>query len=456
MDPADAQDLGVYSTPFGRMGDILLTLTSRHTLRHLQLSTDSSAGAPVTLAYLEYNSKEHHFLVAASFPDGIESCIANKDYSLLRFIHSSPAAQTGRQTDSLAIPAGQQVFKAFYQDNTFYAITVQKHANTLYIYRRRPGAGFEIFEKETAIHKWGVIWYHGSKAFTKNYVDNLYDLVRSVGMIQEDSETPPLLTAMIYRSKCYIRPGTLYLTFDDHHLVTNVIEIPLDDRAGRLLQFKPEDWYHKTVPPGFSTGNSYIFDNTLITAAIVHHQPWLAFYDLHTGKLLESYAPNEKGNTSFPRSPIWQVGGFWKKDKVHPIKMEDFAVNAFDFWTLGISARKIDSGRIEIGVGTIYNRESFGQMMLIFAEASPAVLGAGAAVIFIGSSVKPMFFYAHFTDDIFKPLPYKELTDKSELIDTFANSQTTSRKRMAGFQHGEDYWLTWYDADQQKYLIYKF
>ena len=454
MDPADVQDLKVVGTPDNRTGNILLSMASRHAIRHYLLPTDSSAGAPTALDSLDFNGRQNRYLVTASLPDGIETCIANKDYSLLRFLHFESGAQKTR--DSLAIPPDQQLFKTFYQDNTFYAITVQRHANTLFIYRRTPGAGVDLFQKEIPVKKWGIIWMHGSKAFTKNHIDNLYDLATSVAVTQEDSTTAPPMTSVVFRSKCYIRPGMLYLTFDDHQLVTNVVEVPFDQRPGRLLQFNPEDWYHKALPLGFSTGNSYILDNTLITAAIVHRQPWLAFYDLTTGKLLASYAPDNKGNTSFPRSPIWQEGDLWSRDKVHPIKMEDFAVNAFDFWTLGIRARKMDSGRLEVEIGTIYNRESFGQMMLILAEASPAALGMGA-VIFVGhGSVKPMFFYSQFVNGTFKPQPYKELADKLDLINTFANSQNISSKGLSGFQRGNDYWLGWYDADQQKYLIYKF
>ncbi|WP_188927583.1 hypothetical protein [Puia dinghuensis] len=454
MDSADAQGLHVVGTPDGRSGNILLSITSPHSIRYCWLSGDSAAGAPVILTTLDYNSKKSRYLVTAAFPDGIETCISNKDYSLLRFLHSELVARQTRQTDSLAIPSDQQLFQAFYQDNTFYAITVQKHANTLFIYRRRPGAGTDTFQKEIPIKKWGIIWWHGTRAFIKNHVDNCYDLAGSVGMTQEDSITPPPMSAVVNKSKCYIRPGMLYLTFDTHQLVTNVIEVPLDERPSRLLQFNPEDWYHKALPIGFSTGNSFIFDNTLITTAIVHRQPWLAFYDLHTGKLITSYAPDTKGNTSFPRSPIWQEGDFWRKDKIHPIKLEDFAVNAFDFWTMGVSARKLDSGRIEVSIGTIYNRESFGQLMLILSAATIVV--TEPVLLFEAAPIHTMYFYSCFENDTFGALPYKEMTDKSELINTFANSQNIPRKQMSGFQHGNDYWLAWYDAGQQKYLIYKF
>jgi len=456
MDSTDVERLHVSGTPDGRTGNILLSMASRHTIRHYQLSMDSSSGAPVALASLDYNSKNSRYLVAAVFPDGVETCISNKDYSLLRFLHTEGSTKQTRQTDSLAIPSDQQLWQVFYQDSTFYAIAVQKHANTLFIHRRRQGTGTEMFQKEIAVKKWGIIWYHGTRNFIKDRVDNLYDLARSVGMTQEDSTTPPPLTSAVLRSKCYIRPGMLYLTFDTHHLVTKIIEVPLDERPSRLLEFKPEDWYQKRVPPGFSTGNSYVFENILITTAIVYHQPWLSFYDLHTGKLITSYAPDAKGNTSFPRSPIWQVGNFWNKDKVHPIKLADFTENVFDFWTMGICARDLDSGRFAVEIGTIYNRESFGQLMLILSTATPFVIVSDPLLRFGPVPIHTMYFYSCFEKGALRALPYKETMDKSELINTFASSQNISPKGLSGFQHGNDYWLGWYDADQQKYVIYKF
>jgi hypothetical protein len=276
-------------------------------------------------------------------------------------------------------------------------------------------------------------------------------------MTQEDSTTPPGMSAVVFRSKCYIRHGALYLTFDTHQLVTYVVEVPLDERPSRLLQFNPEDWYHKALPIGFSTGNSFLLDNTLITTAIVHRQPWVAFYDLHTARLITSYAPNPDGHTSFPRSPIWQVGDFWRKDKVHPVKWDDFAVSAFNFWTMGVSARKLDSGGIEVQIGTIYNRENFGDDLLVFAGFfTPLYLITQPVLLFSAPPINTMHFSSRFEDGTFRALPYKEPKDKSELINTFVSLQIQSPKGISTVRIGDDYWLGWYDAFLQKYFIYKF
>jgi len=452
MDSTGVEGLRISGITYSATGNVLLSLASQNNVRQYRLSGDSTAGAPVCLASIDYDGKKSHYLVAAGLPDGIETCISNKDYSILRFLH------TGRpdRTDSLVIPSGQQLFYAFYQGDTFYAIAVQKHSNTLFVYRRTPQAPTETFQKEIDIGKWGIIWWHGTRAFAKNAVDNCYDLMRSVGMTQEDSNTPPPMSSVVFKSKCYIREGMLYLTFDTHRLVTKVIEVPLDGRPGRLLQFNPEDWYHKSLPIGFSTGNSFIFDNTLITAAIVHRQPWVAFYDLHTGRLITSYAPDAGGHTSFPRSPILQVGEFWRKDKVHPIKWDDFAANAFDFWTMGVTARALDSGRIEVRIGTIYNRENFGDLMLILGNFTPLLIATGPTLLFSAPPINTMYLSSQFENDSFRALPYKEPKDKSELINTFVSSQILSPKGMSGVQIGNDYWLGWYDAVLRKYFIYKF
>ena len=456
LDSTDAEGLRISGTSHDRAGNILVTMTSRHSLRQFLLPADSSTGRPVSVDSLDFDSKKNHFLVAAVLPDGIENCIANKDLSLLRFLHGAPGHRM-QQYDSLVIPTGQQLFNAIYQDNTFYAIAIQKHSNTLVIYRRRPESVVETFQKEIDVKKWGIIWWHGTRNFIKNRVDNGYDLLQSAGMIQSDSATAPPMSAAVFKSKCYFRQGMLYLTFDTHQLVTNVVEVPLDERPSRLLQFNPEDWYHKALPIGFSTGNSFILGNTLIAAAIVHRQPWVAFYDLHTAKLITSYAPAANGHTSFPRSPIWQVGDFWHKDKVHPIKWDDFAANAFDFWTLGITARESDSGQIEVRIGTIYNRENFGDAMLVFAGFfTPLYLVTEPILMFSAPPINTMSFASRFDNEGFHALPYKESKDKSELMNTFASSQILSPKGISGFQIGNDYWMGWYDAVLQKYFIYKF
>ncbi len=94
--------------------------------------------------------------------------------------------------------------------------------------------------------------------------------------------------------------------------------------------------------------------------------------------------------------------------------------------------------------------------MLILAEATPAAFGVGALIITGAPSIKTTFFYAQFESSTYTAQPYNELVDKSELINTFANSQKISDKRILQFQHGADYWVAWYDADQQRYFIYKF
>ena len=111
---------------------------------------------------------------------------------------------------------------------------------------------------------------------------------------------------------------------------------------------------------------------------------------------------------------------------------------------------------VELEIGTIYNRESFGQMLLILAELTPALFGAGALIYTGPGSINTMSFYSKFDNGSFRPQPYKDLKDKSGLIDTFANSLDTPRKRISGFQHGNDYWLAWYDAYLEKFIIYKF
>ena len=457
LDSNQAEGLRIAGFSHDEAGNVLVTITSRYSLHQIFLPADSSTGRPGSVTRFDLDSKKNHFLVARGLPDGIENCIANKDLTLLRFLHSGARGDHMQQTDSLVIPPDQRLFNAVYQGNTFYAIAVKKHSNTVFLYRRRPASVIETFQKEIDVKKWGVIWWHGTRNFIKNRVDNGYDLLESAGMIQADSSTAPPMSAAVFKSKCYIRQGVLYLTFDTHQLVTNVIELPLDERPSRLLQFNPEDWYHKSLPIGFSTGNSFIFDNTLITAAIVHRQPWVAFYDLSTAKLITSYAPAANGHTSFPMGPIWQAGDFWHKDKVHPIKWDDFAANAFDFWTMGITAREADSGQIEVRIGTIYNRENFGDAMMVFAAFfTPLGLITAPILEFSAPPINTMYFSSRFDQADFHALPYKESKDKSELMNTFASSQILSPKGISGFQIGNDYWMGWYDAVLQKYFIYKF
>jgi hypothetical protein len=454
MTPADAKDIQIFATPDSQSRAMCLSLASRHIIRQYLLPADSSAGDPVNLDSIYYNYKESQYLTAVMLPDGIETCLASRHSSMLRFIRTD-SRQRSRQSDSIVFPPGQQLFSAFYQQGLFYALAVQTGSDILLIYRRRGPGEVDILQKEAPVRDWGKKWFRLTSTH-RHRIDDLESLTASIGMIQQDTSTPPPRAAVLAKTKLYIRTGLVYLSFDNTQLVTHVLEIPLDQRPCRILSFDPEDWYHKEIHPGFSNGNSYILDSTLIVAAIIYHQPYLGFYDLHTGRLKQAYTPNEKGNTSFPRSPIWQTGDFWNKDKVHPITMEQFAANSFDFWSLGVRARQTGNQHIEVEIGTIYNRESFGKMMLILAEATPAFFGMGALIITGPASIKTTFFYSQFDNSAYTAQSYKELADKSELINTFANSQKISDKWMSGFQHGTNYWLAWYDADQQQFFIYKF
>jgi hypothetical protein len=67
-----------------------------------------------------------------------------------------------------------------------------------------------------------------------------------------------------------------------------------------------------------------------------------------------------------------------------------------------------------------------------------------------------MFFTAQFREGTYSPLPYKELEDKSELINNFVDSRKISRKELSLSGVAGTYWLGFYDPVDQKYLIYKF
>jgi len=465
LEPTEEDGLQTYMAYDPNLGSLLLTLASRNKIDRYKFSqTDSLAGTPVILARTQVYDKDtrkgsvlsfDHYLGCALVNESIEESVSSKDLSRICFFRTKYGGNKTIATDSILIPSGERLIATFYQNDQFYALSLLKTSNTVRIYHHRPEGATDIIQKDIPVKDWGKIG-HVQPLFAKKKIDDLSDLIDNLGMLV-GTTAPPLL-ATLTKSKIYVQPGKVYLTFDNTRLTTWVAELPLDNRPCRIQQFSAETYYQKEVPPGFSNGNSFIIDSTLIAANIIHLKLYLAFYDLSTGQLRKVYLPDEKGNPTFPHSPVWQVGNFWKKSAVHTIGMGEFAKNSFDFWTLGVGGHKYGDHQFELEIGTIYDRETFGKFMVALGSmGGVAAMGSGILIFpGPGSRKNTMFLRSQFHSDPFSPLSYKELEDKSQLIDTFVDSKKISLKGMSMLELNNNYWLGYFDKEEQKYIVYKF
>ena len=396
-----------------------------------------------------------HYLDAMTLPDGLEEAFASGPG--IRFYRTVYHHNAPGQTDSIVLAPGQRLFAAFYQSGRFYALAGNKGTDQVTIWQHRPGEGITQIAKTVAVRDWGKIGHH-QKLTQKRHIDDLTDLLEEVTLVSHDPAGYPPLLATLGHARLYLGAGRVYLSFDNTRLRTHVVDLPLDDRPARILEFDPAAWYGKEPPPGFSNGNSFILDSTLIVAAIVHLQFYLAFYDLTTGKLRTAYPPDANGQPAFAHSAAWQVGDFWKKDHVHRIPMAELYKNSFDYWTLGVTAGRFGD-KFELQIGTVYDRESFGKFMLAFASMSVAAAGFIPTIFYAGpgsGSANTMFFKAHFERDRQQPIPYPSFKDKSQLIDTFAVAQKMARNGGFLLDYAGDYWYGYIDLWEQKYIICKF
>lgn len=396
-----------------------------------------------------------HYLGGTALPDGLEEAFASGPG--IRFYQTVFHRNAPIQTDSIVIRPDQRIFAAFYQSGRFYALVETRHSEQITIWRHQPGTGSVKSTRTVAVKDWGKVSYRQSTT-KKGHIDDLSDLLEDIALVSLDPAVYPPLLATMGHVRLYVGAGRVYLSFDNTRLQTHVIDLPLDDRPARILEFDPADWYQKEPPPGFSNENSYIFDSTLIVAAIVHRQFYLALYDLNTGKLKAFYPPDANGQPSFPHSPAWQVGDFWKKDHVHRIPMAELYKNSFDYWTLGVTAGRFGD-RMELQIGTVYDRETFGKFMLAFATMSLGAAGFGPSILYIGpgwGSSNTMFFKAHFGLDSLRPIPYPAFKDKSQLIDTFAVAQKMAKNGGFLLEYAGDYWYGYVDLWEEKYIICKF
>ncbi len=470
LDSSETDGLRVFPGYDTQTANIQLTLTSRHTLRRYALpSGDSTLAPPRELTRpISYDKNDRKGSVLPYFDfyqgyllieGGIEEAFTDKKNSMIRFVRTRFHEGDPQQTDSIPIPPGESLFAAFYQPEGFYALCLQKASSRISIYHHPPAGGIGVIQKEVPVKDWGKGGHTGEKSTGQKRVDDLSDLIGEMVIIRsEPTQAPPLLSALS-KAKCYVTPGKCFLTFDNIHLETRVLELPLDDRPCILHQFTTEPWFHGEPPQGFSNGNSYLLDSTLITAAIIHRKLYLAFYDLATGKCKTVFPPDQKGFPSFPHSPAQQIGDFWKKGTVHRIPMEAFYENSFDYWTLGITARHYGDDQLELEIGTAYDRETFGKFMVAFGSMGLAAGGVGTGFVFMGpgnNHSNTMFFKSQFHVAGPSPASYTELKDKSELIDTFADLQKIPRKSMMVLQRDGSYWLGFFDPTYQHYRVYKF
>ena len=219
------------------------------------------------------------------------------------------------------------------------------------------------------------------------------------------------------------------------------------------------------VEPGFSNGNSFIIDSTLITSNIIHHKLYLAFYDLATGKLIKYYDAPVRDSVSFLHSRVMKTGNFWTKNNVHATSLGDMIQRSFDFWVLGVNAYKCGKGKIEIEIATIYDRATFAEFMTTLvltgagAYAVIAVPGISSLTVFAidgGGKKNTIFLNSQFSLEQFEQGPYTELPDKEQLVNNFMYEQGITLKTASVISEKGYRYLGYLDPVNFKYFIYKF
>ena len=447
-------------------GQLLLTLTSKYSLGRYRLSLADTGVAeyPAPFDTLAVNGRRErkasllsfydHYLGSSPRQGAMEEAFVNEDENTIRFVKTVYGQGHGTRTDSIRLLKGEYLFAAFYKGGEFYALTAMKGSDDIGIWHRHADGKTAVVRKTVPVKDWGDDSFRGNVR-----VRTLIDLAKDITVVSNEPGTYLPLVPMLHKSKLYVAGDKVYISFDNLRLETRVIDLPLDDRPARVITFNPADWYGKAPSPGFSNGNSFIFDSTLIVAAIVHLQLYMAVYDLPTGRLRKIFPPDPNGQPGFAHSPAWQVGDLWKKDQVHRTSMGELYHKSFNFWTFGMTGHPFGNGRLELEIGTTYDRGSIGKAMLGLGAMAVAAVGVLPAILFIrpGSGhANTMYFRAQFAADSMQQLVYVPFDDKSQLIDTFAVAQKAASN--GSFVLGKDgsFWYGYLDADLGKYLIYKF
>ena len=466
LDTNELSSLQAFPVYDAASGQLLLTFTTRHTLRRYSLrAADTSISGPaIPLDTFVTDRKGRktsllplfeHYWGSTPIDGGVEDAFLSD--GMIRFIRTLYHGGAPQQTDSIVFTREEWLFGGFYQQGAFYCLTSTKGGDEIRIRRHRPGGGITSTTKTVAVKDWGKVSQH--LPARKMHIGELSDLAADVTQVSTDPATFPPLLATLSRVKLYAAPGRVYITFDNTQLETHVIDLPLDDRPARVMQFNAESWYHAKIPSGFSNGNSFIFDSTMIVAAIIHLQPWLAFYDLSTQKLIGTYAPDQKGDPSFAHSPAWQVGDLWKKDKMHRIPFPEFGKQSFDYWTLGVTAGHFGNDHLVLQIGTLYDRETFGKMMLMLGSMAVSAAALSPSILYARPGWGPantLFFKAHFSTSTLQPLPYPAFDDKSGLINNFAVAKTLTDNGGFLLERDGTYWWGFIDTVFQQFVIYKF
>jgi hypothetical protein len=447
-------------------GQILLTLTSTYTLQRYRLSLSDTGFAeyPAPFDTLTVGGRRErkasllslydHYLASLPLQGGMEEAFFSESENTVRFVKTVYGQGRAYQTDSIPLGKGEYLFAAFYKDAEFYGLTAMKGSDDIRIWHRHPDGKTVLVRKTVPVKDWGDNSFRGNVR-----VRTLIDLARDITVVSNEPGTYPPLIPMLHKSKLYVAGDKVYITYDNLRLETHVIDLPLDDRPARVLNCNPADWYGKEPSPGFSNGNSFIFDSTLIVAAIVHLQLYMAIYDLPGGRLRKTFAPDANGQPGFAHSPAWQVGDLWKKDKVHRTSMAELYHNSFNFWTFGITGRHSGDNRMELEIGTTYDRGSIGKAMLGLGALAVAAAGVLPAIMFIRPGVghaNTMYFKAQFGTDSMQPLAYVPFDDKSQLIDNFAVAKKAAPNGSFVLGREGTLWYGYLDAEEGKYLIYKF
>lgn len=256
IDTNETSSLQAYPVYDPASAQILLTLTSRHTLKRYSLrAADTSVTGPVIALDTFLTDKKgrktsllplfEHFWGSTPIAGGTEEAFLGK--GMIRFIktvyHEGP-----QQTDSILFGPEERMFAGFYQQGTFYCFTATKGTDNIRIWRHRPGAGTEATTKTIAVKEWGKVSQH--LPATKMHIHDLSDLAADITQVSTDPAVFPPVVATLSKAKLYAAPGRVYITFDNTQLETYVIDVPLDDRPAQIKHFNPEDWYHQKYREG--------------------------------------------------------------------------------------------------------------------------------------------------------------------------------------------------------------
>lgn len=237
----------------------------------------------------------------------------------------------------------EQFLRAFTMNEKFYVLTVPKQKNILNIYESEDG------EKANA-GTYGIELTTFYSSLSSNN-DLLNEAAESaVGIETIRSRLDNNIKSAYPKKKLYYENGLIYMTFDEPS-ATNMIIIDLAASKSyyKKLNFALEQGNNSSD----KRGNSFLYDNKIFRATISQDMMNISIIDLDSITLINSFNIFPDETISIANGPVVQEGGangFTGEERV--LNKTNQYFNRVLNGNISIAANRIDSGRVEMEVGS--------------------------------------------------------------------------------------------------------